>query len=250
MKSPGPDKFALPPPLTLSAAAATSAGRVRPTNEDRHLVAPDHGCFAIADGIGGLPYGERASECAIRCLARELGRLDSQTACPLDQVVATCHQAVRQLGAVLSPHTDIGTTFTALRIHQTVATVAHVGDSAAFLHPGRTQPIHRLTTDHTVPAPTISIPGITTNTFAAPTRLDRYLGQATRPECDLVSVPVASGDRLILCSDGVTRALAADELATLSQAQSSPAALARALVHIADLRGGLDNATAVVIDLF
>lgn len=232
----------------LAAAAATSIGKVRTTNEDRHLLDTDHACFAIADGIGGLPYGERASECAVRSLSRELAQT---TATPrsMADLIACCHEAVRRLGSVLSPRTGIGTTFTVLRFDHSFAHLAHVGDSVAYFHPGRTQALRRLTNDHTVALPPITIAGHAANSFTPPPRLDRYLGQATPPTCDLIRQAATTHDRFILCSDGVTRAIDDTELAALSAAQSSPATLARALVHIADLRGGLDNATCVIIDI-
>lgn len=233
---------------SLLAAAATSVGRVRTTNEDRYFIDSDHACFAIADGIGGLPYGERASECAVRSLARELAQNPPEPL-PLATLVASCHAAVRRLGSVISPRTGIGTTFTVLRFDTTRAHIAHIGDSIAYHHPGRSQPLLRLTIEHTIPLPPVAIAGRTDNPFIPPPRLDRYLGQNTPPSCDLHRLPALAGDRFILCSDGVTRAIDDAELAALSSAQPSPAFLARALVHIADLRGGLDNATCVVIDV-
>lgn len=234
----------------LAVAAATSIGRVRATNEDRHLLDSDHACFAIADGVGGLPYGERASECAVRTLTRELAQ-KTPTDAPRDltALVGACHEAVRRLGCVLSPRTGIGTTLTILRFTGSTAHLGHVGDSVAYVHPGREQSLRRLTTDHSVAPPAVLISGQPSPTFIAPPRLDRYLGQATPPVCDILRLPAASRDRFILCSDGVTRAMDEAELAALSSAQAAPENLARALVHIADLRGGLDNATCLVIDL-
>jgi protein phosphatase len=233
---------------SLLASAATSIGRVRTTNEDRYLIDSDHACFAIADGIGGLPYGERASECAVRSLARELAQ-NPQTPRNLAPLIASCHEAVRRLGSVLSPRTGIGTTFTVLRFDATHAHIAHIGDSIAYHHPGRTRALRRLTIEHVVALPPVALSGQTDKPFIPPPRLDRYLGQATPPVCDLARLPALPGDRFILSSDGVTRAIDDAELAALSSAQPSASSLARALVHIADLRGGLDNATCVVIDI-
>ncbi len=247
--------MSLPPPDSipaLSAASATSIGQVRTINEDRYLIDPAHGWFAIADGIGGLPFGERASECAIRHLAREIAQPDSDTR-NLSAIVSACHQAVRQLGAFLAPRTGIGTTLTILRFSTHTsplsALMAHIGDSVAYLHPGRIHPLVRLSTDHSVEVPPVHILGFDARTFQAPPRLDRYVGQATPPDCDICRIPISPNDRLILCSDGVTRALDETEITALSSAQPSAAELARALVHIADIRGGLDNATALVIDV-
>lgn len=236
------------PRLTLAAAAATSVGCVRHNNEDRHLIDAARGWFAVADGVGGLPYGERASECAIRCLVQELSRDPEASILPLDRIAEACHQAVRQLGSMLSPRTGIGTTLTFLRITSDEAELAHIGDSIGYLHPARAKSIRRLTTDHTVPVPGVVIAGHVSENFVPPPRLDRYLGQSASPECDLMCFPLVSGDRLILCSDGLTRALDETDLADLSRAQSSPSALAQALVRVADIRGGIDNSTVIIID--
>lgn len=235
------------PPL-LAAAAATSIGKVRSQNEDRYLLDSEHACFAIADGIGGLPYGERASECAVRSLAREIVQNPSEPR-PLVPFVSACHEAVRRLGAVLSPRLGIGTTFTILSFEAAQVQVAHIGDSTAFYHPGRTQTLRRLTTEHTVALAPVTLFGQSDPTFTPPARLDRYLGQTIPPACDFLRLPTAPTDRFILCSDGITRAIDDAELSALSSAQASPVALARALVHIADLRGGFDNATCIVVDL-
>ena len=235
--------------LTLAAAAATSVGCVRTNNEDRHLIDAARGWFAVADGVGGLPFGERASDCAIRSLVHELSRDPDATILPLDRIAEACHHAVRQLGSMLSPRIGIGTTLTFLRITAEGGELAHIGDSIGYLHPGRRNSIKRLTTDHTVPVSSVLINGPVPERFIPPPRLDRYLGQSTSPACDLICFPLAPGDRLILCSDGLTRALDEADLADLSRAQPSPSALAQALVRVADIRGGQDNSTVVIIDV-
>ncbi len=232
----------------IQAAAATTIGRVRANNEDRHLVDCEHGWFAVADGIGGLPYGERASECAVRSLAREATRHGAESR-PMREIMAGCHQAVRQLGAIVTPRTGIGTTLTFIRFTQSRCEIGHIGDSSAFHHPARSRALVRLTTDHTLPVKPIAIAGFTASPFVPPPRLDRYLGQATPPLCDVHSLDLAPGDRIILCSDGLTRALDDLDLAALSNAQPTPAALAQALIRVADLRGGQDNSTVVIVDL-
>ncbi len=240
---------ATPRRLSLTAAAATSIGLVRQTNEDRHLLDASRGWFAVADGVGGLPYGERASECAIRHLVRELEADSLRAPRPLADIVECCHHAVRQLGTQLCPRTGIGTTFTALRLTPEGGELAHIGDSIGFLHPGRNRPLLRLTIDHTVPAPAVFINGLDAPPFTPPPRLVRYLGQPASPVCDVRSLALAPGDRIILCSDGLTRALDDLDLAALSSAQPTPAALAQALIRVADLRGGQDNSTVVIVDL-
>jgi serine/threonine protein phosphatase PrpC len=236
--------------VQTSAGAATTVGRMRATNEDRYLLDVPRGLFAIADGIGGLPYGERASECAIRSLIRQ-ATPPADPGRPLAELVAACHDAVGQLGRVIHRHMGIGTTLTLLRIGPGCCEIAHVGDSAAFIQRGRAGEVVRLTTEHTSPAPAVVVVGLAPAAgFLPPATLERYLGQSAPLSCETHRVAVSPGDRIILCSDGVICALDPADLAALSVAQPSPLGFAQALIHVANVRGGRDNATAIVIDFF
>jgi protein phosphatase len=231
-----------------TAGAATTVGRMRATNEDRYLLDVARGLFAIADGIGGLPYGERASECAIRSLIRQ-ATPPADPDRPLDELVAACHDAVGQLGRVLHRRMGIGTTLTLLRALPGYCEIAHVGDSAAFIQRGRTGEVVRLTTEHTSPAPSVVVAGQAPDAaFLPPATLDRYLGQSAPLSCETHHVAVSPGDRIILCSDGITRALDTADLAVLSAVQPNSLGFAQTLIHVANVRGGRDNATAIVID--
>ena len=237
------------PKQLAKAGSATTVGCVRATNEDHHLVDTANGWFAIADGIGGLPYGERASECAIRQLVREIARPGSEERNVTD-TVRSCHDAVRKLGKVISPTMGIGTTLTAVHlVSPDSARLAHVGDSVAYRHSISTNSLRQLTTDHTSAVPRVKTIGGGGADFQPPPSLDRYLGQAEPPECDSQVVRFRPGDRLILCSDGITKVIDEAEITAVSVAQPNPTALAEALVHIADLRGGFDNSTVIVMDI-
>ena len=231
-----------------SAGAATTVGRMRATNEDRYLLDVTNGLFAIADGIGGLPYGERASECAIRSLIRQATPPTAPSR-PLEELVSACHEAVGQLGRLLHRRMGIGTTLTLMRTLPGYCEIAHVGDSAAFIQCRRLGEVVRLTTEHTSPAPAVVVGGLAQHAgYLPPSTLDRYLGQTAPLYCETHRVAVSPGDRIILCSDGITHALDTADLAALSAAQPSPLGFAQTLVHVANVRGGRDNATAIVID--
>ncbi len=234
------------------AASATSIGLKRQTNEDRFLIDGPRNWYAIADGIGGLAYGERASECAIRQLAREIDASSSLKP-KFSDMVTSCHLAVRQLGMFLSPKVGIGTTLTFLHIVQEefekAAYVAHVGDSIAYLYSSKTGLLSKISRDHTSESNSVLVKDFNNELFKSAPKLDRYLGQQFPPDCDIYRFPVNSGDRLILCTDGVTRALDETEITSISVSQPITKEFAKALVYIADIRGGHDNATAIVIDI-
>lgn len=235
----------------LVAACATKTGRRCLINEDRHLVDTTKGWFSIAGSVCGLPYGERASECTIRHLTREIARPESNRR-ELSDIVSSCHEAVRKLGEFLSPPTGIGSSLILLRFTTEIFpysfSVAHVGDNAAYLHPARIHPLMRLSSDHTTEIQPASNTGETSGNIKAKPSLERYLGQSSNPDCEIRIAQVDPNDRIILCSDGVTRALDESEISDLSAGQPSATELARALVQITDIRGGRHNATAIVID--
>ncbi len=235
---------ALGKPLVIG--SATAIGRRSLINEDRHLIDPKKGWFAIASSVPDLPHGELASECAFRHLMREIARPDSDKR-ELSDIIYACHNAVRQLGAFLAPSTGIGANLTLFRFtpQSTPPSVmmAHVGGNVAYRHPASLHPFERISSDHNMNSSPENIASQTQPHFY------RYLGYTSPPDCEIRLIPLDSEDRFILCSRGVTRALDDTEIADLSSAKPSAPELARAIIEIADIRGGRANATALVIDI-
>lgn len=205
-----------------------------------------HGRFAVADGVGGLPHGGEAAQCAIDMIAGETPANDAA----LTALVQRANGAVRDLGAHLSPETGIGTTLTAGWIRDGALHVGHVGDSRCY--GWRAGTLHCLTEDHSMEnevrrrrerGEQISL------TMAQRNILTRCLGQPTPPVVDCCVRPLVAGDRYLFCTDGVSRLVTAGELGeTLGRAGEPAEALAE-LIQLALRRGGPDNATAVAVFL-
>jgi PPM family protein phosphatase len=249
----------------IVAAGSTDVGRVRDHNEDAHLVAADDGIFIVCDGMGGHAAGEVASAIGVR-ITREhwqgpvvqgaaaawvsSGTLDARRAflTAVRAGVMAAHRAICDQAAADSGKHGMGTTFTGVYVAGGDAVVAHAGDSRAYLVRGGIA--MQLTEDHTLLARLLAsgIPiaeggnaarwkGVITNAlgFGDDTKVVTFL------------VPLSDGDRLLLCSDGVSEYIGEAEVGTVLSSQPSPARAAQRLVDLALERGGEDNATALVI---
>jgi serine/threonine protein phosphatase PrpC len=210
--------------------AATDVGLVREANEDALLVLPESGVVAVADGLGGHAAGEVASGLAVEALR---GSLAEAQAVPEDEVpavltdaVQAAHRAVVDDAARDRSRRGMGTTLVVAHVRPGRLWVAHVGDSRAYL-------LHRdglapLTRDH-------GAGGMLTQALG--------LGDVA---ADVVEVEPASGDRLLLCTDGLTGITEEDEIARLL-AEGPPQEACDALVQAALRGGGHDNVTVVVV---
>lgn len=228
-------------------AGATTVGQVRSTNEDRFLVDNQHQCFAVADGIGGLPFGERASDSAVRALAREI---KSNPKIEAEALMLLCHKNVKHLGRVISRKMGIGTTLTFIRLQRGWAELGHVGDCAAFLLNKEKASIRKLTTNHVASGPKVNIANAPQYVnFQPQDHLERYLGQAEPLAVDVIRFQPVPGDSILICSDGLLRKIDEPELVALLKVQPEPFQFARVLTEIANIRGGQDNTTTVVVSI-
>ena len=257
------------------AAVATHVGRVRQANEDSHLIDTENQVFIVADGMGGHAAGEVASATAVRRVHA------AWTAISMRRHVAAysghgdadarraLFRAVRE--GVMNAHFDIveqatrddekrgmGTTFTGFLLAGGDAVFAHAGDSRAYLV--RDGIAIQLSEDHTVLARLRAAgveeepPDEEGHDGAAAASRHRWRGVLTNAlgigdvtRVATFAVPLASGDRFLLCSDGVYEYLAEPEIGQALTEAASPALAANRLVELALERGGADNATAVVV---
>jgi PPM family protein phosphatase len=272
--------------LHLSVDGATDRGLQRDLNEDRLYYKVVQSCdeaplalLVVADGMGGQLAGEMASEWAIQTLRRELSvlfrpqdpsltrRLDAEDLAAVgsgstvrlqetDMARLLLHAVERANQVVLGygrryPEDagDLGTTLTLAVIEGDRATLAHVGDSRAYLW--REGTLRQLTEDHSVPGALLRQGKISpAEVYDHPHRnlLYRSLGLKPGIEVDIIpGVALQPGDRLLLCSDGLWDMVSPEErLAALFAPAGSPAALCRRMIEAANQAGGEDNITAVL----
>jgi PPM family protein phosphatase len=228
-------------------AVVTDTGRRRLGNEDANVFKPPF--FAIADGMGGARAGEIAAGLAAATL--EEGAPESA-----DGIVALIEEANRRVWerSVQDPETaGMGTTLTAALVDAEAGTIVigHVGDSRAYLY--RDGELEQLTTDHSLVVELVES-GILTPEEAErhPQRsaITRAVGTEPTVEVDAFTVDAKPGDLYLICSDGLTDMLAAEEVEdVIESAEADPSRAAEALVAAANARGGEDNITVVLFEM-
>lgn len=241
------------PDLVSTAAGRSEVGRVREVNEDRVLLLRDAGggaaLYAVADGLGGHADGGVASTLAVETLGAQVRALLASRALPRDALVEAVRRANAAIyaGAQHSDRAHMATTCTALLVHRGEAIVAHVGDSRAILLRG--QEVRQLTTDHSLAGELVRRGGL------APADVERHaqhvltraLGIAPDVEIDTAVERLRPHDVLVLTTDGLHNAVPSEEIALVVRAAQGLEEACGTLVGLANARGGLDNASAVVI---
>ena len=224
----------------------TDVGCVRDHNEDSLIVAPP--LFAVADGMGGHAAGEVASEIAITVLSEKAPRTPDASA--LGRAVEDANRAVILAASEKRGRAGMGTTMTAAILQKDRLVVAQVGDSRAYLlHQGKLQ---QLTRDHSLMADMIEAGRLTpeeARTHPNRTVITRALGSDTRMVPDLYEITVETGDRLLLCSDGLSSMLEDAAIESVLSRTRDPQRCASVLVNEAIAAGGYDNITVIVADV-
>ena len=224
----------------------TEVGHVREHNEDSLTVLPP--LFAVADGMGGHEAGEVASEITINTL-NDLAP-ESADAEALARAVVAANLNVIKAPSQGIGREGMGTTLTAAILEKERLIIAQVGESRAYLlHNGSLQQITR---DHSLMADMIEAGQLTeAEARVHPNRsvITRAIGSDPHMQPDLYELNVETGDRLLLCSDGVCGMIEDSEIASIMRQAPSAQACADQLVEAALHAGGFDNATAVVVDV-
>jgi protein phosphatase len=232
--------------LRLQVGAATDVGQVRDHNEDSYLVDDDLGLIAVADGMGGHRGGEVASAAALEAL-----RVAFVAGAPIDDAVVVANEAVHEQSVADPNLRGMGTTLTAGSFDDEGHVVlGHVGDSRAYL--ARNGSFDRVSTDHSLVEELIQAGDLTPEQAKVDPRrsqITRAVGLEQGVLVDVIELDLSPGDRLLLCSDGLTDMLSEDEIATVLSDEADPAAAATRLVDDANAAGGVDNITVIVIDV-
>src|SRR3954447_13149084 len=230
--------------MRIVSGASTDTGQVRDGNEDSYLVDRRLDLFAVADGMGGHRAGEIASATALDGL-----RLAVDEGSAVADAVGRANTAVWDKAAGDTDLAGMGTTLTAAIFDGGTLTIAHVGDSRAYLL--RDDRLERLTTDHSLVEELIRDGKLTEEQAAVhPQRsiITRALGVDSSVEVDVYSLVLQGGDRVIICSDGLTSMVRAAGITEILREEPDPTAAANALVDAANAAGGEDNITVVVLD--
>ena len=271
------------PALAVKAFGITDKGLVRPSNEDQFLSAEltktmriwqtslpeskaqfglDRGhLFLVADGMGGHLAGEQASALAVVAIEQftlntfkwffDTNGTDAQKV--LTQFQAALRQADARIVEESTEHPELrgmGTTLTMAFQLDAQLCVVHVGDSRAYLY-GDDGELHQLTHDHTLMAEMVQRGEIRPEEVAGH-RLRHVItnvvgGNEAGVQVEAHALDVTAGDRLLLCSDGLTEMVPDDAIAAILDVESDPEAACTKLVALANEGGGRDNITVLIV---
>ncbi len=248
--------------MRMKSGGISDVGRVRSNNEDCYRIVPDLGLLVLSDGMGGEAHGEIASALAVETVVKHCMEGENNPALPVfgetqagwsartKRLSSAVHLANKKIFESAAQHPEqsgMGATLTAVWVQENSLSLAHVGDSRAYIL--RTGALQQLTSDHSLVAEQVRR-GILTTAQAEESEMQsvllRALGANPDVEVDAEEQPLFPRDTLLLCSDGLTRMVMEPEIAGALQSEPDPVKAAERLVALANERGGADNITVIV----
>ena len=237
------------PVPSLRWGATSHPGRRRPANEDAFHA--ERGVYFVADGMGGHDAGAQASATAVAVLC-SLGREGDASEAQLHDALSDAHRAVSRIAT--RPGRHAGTTVTGAVVVRRDGVpcwlVANVGDSRTYRF--AQGELSQVTTDHSLVQELVAAGEVSpeeARTYARRNVITRALGGVVEPELDCWYLPIVPGERLMICTDGLTEEVAPEAIARVLREQPHPQLAADQLVNYALLAGGRDNVTVLVVDV-
>lgn len=243
-------------------AAKSDPGVCRETNEDSFCLAEGLSLYMVADGMGGHAAGEVASRMAVEMICGHIERARFVREPFSGKYREELHDATNRLASAVRLANEaifraslenpawhgMGTTLAAIRGAGDRVGIVHVGDSRVYLI--RKGGHEQITDDHTLVSEQMR-EGLLSAEEAERSPMKNYLtralGQREMVDVDLREVTVRSGDRLLICTDGLTNMVPEDVLLATVRSTSSPRVACRRLVEMANRLGGKDNITVVMM---
>ena len=225
--------------------AGSDVGRVRSGNEDSYLV--QEPLFVVADGMGGHVAGDVASRLAVKTIGESLNDGITEPE-QLADAVKGANSAIWEQAHSDPTLQGMGTTCTLVFIRNDEIHIAHVGDSRAYLL--RDGKLHQITEDHTLVGRMVREGRLRPEQAEHhPQRsiITRALGVDGHVDVDLSSLAIREGDRVLICSDGLTSMVDGDTIESVVAGTDDPQAAVDRLIDHANQAGGEDNITAVIL---
>jgi len=234
----------------ITAAGLTDPGCVRDHNEDSFLIDIPRNLFLVADGMGGYRNGAVASRAACELFSMEFNPRCDHFGEHLSNLTLQVNRAIFAQGTARGEETRMGTTFLAAAITGSTLHLCHLGDVRAYRL--RAGVLHQLSRDHSTVADMVALGLLSPEeALVHPMRhlVNRCLGLEVdvSPECR--EEAIKTGDRLLLCSDGLWNEVPDPEIETLTGQAKPLDAIVSELVARARERGGHDNITALLVEL-
>lgn len=251
----------------VSSVAVTHTGLRREGNEDAFRERPDLGLYVVADGMGGHEAGEVASRLTVQVIESFIDDtknadvnqtwpfpFDTNRSLAANRLIAAFRLANKRVASAIADNPTLkgmATTAVAILLRPAgMAQVAHVGDSRVYLR--REGELRQLTADHSWVGEQVRA-GVLSDDDAQrhPWRnvVTRAISGGDDPEVDVVEVPLLPGDRMLVCSDGLSSVVSPVRLAQLMNATNDLPSCADALIEAANDAGGPDNITVILVEI-
>jgi protein phosphatase len=243
--------------MIIHGVGQSDVGRTRQNNEDALFVDNELALYIVADGMGGHKGGEVASRLAIETIAGALSGdaiAEARSGVGLDtaiaQAIRAANTAIRERASSDPELSNMGCALSMVLFVDDSAIVGHVGDTRLYLR--RDGVVDQLTQDHTFVGELVragTVPASEMHRHPHAHVLTRALGSTSKLDVDTLVADVQPGDRLLLCSDGLTAYV--EDLSALDTALSVEdyRSIPESLIQQANSAGGKDNVTVVVVDV-
>lgn len=239
--------------ITFECYGISDTGLVRANNEDAFAILLDERCFIIADGMGGHLAGEVAANETVSYLSnaiQALPKIDSvdKLQQSVNQLIKKTNEYIHSLSIKNDKWHGMGTTLCLALLHNEKLICAHVGDSRIYRI--RNNKIERLTQDHSLKDELIAKGEFDESlTFLYKNVITRAIGTHPNVLPEIKTLDTLPGDVYLLCTDGLTDAIADNEILSIVLSSPSINEAAESLVNEANLAGGNDNITVVIFKI-
>ena len=250
----------MPSGFEVTTSANTHAGRHRPNNQDyvaffepgnlEELLSSGR-LYIVADGVGGASQGERASKYAAEKVLVEYYHFpEVESGERLQRIMRQAGNEIYNYAAQSIDSSRMATTIVAAVVTEKTLILANVGDSRGYII--RDGAVHQITTDHTELNEMIKDGRLTEEEARRTTgknRVTRSLGGELNVQVDIFGdIPLKEGDKILLCSDGLTKHTSNDNLVELTK-EGTPQMITKRLIDYANQKGGVDNISVIIVSI-
>lgn len=240
---------AAPFAYSLRYAGITDQGLRRSSNQDELILAPEQALFGVSDGMGGLAFGDIAARYVSQALPILVGNAEGE------ELAEGLRGAVNTLSDALYENQNTqgvrcGATVAAVKLSGEQAYFLWLGDSRGYLLPKYKKTLRPMTKDMNLAGLLVEAGELTpeeAKNSPLSSKLTAFVGMTAPAETAVNAVKVRSGDRLLLCSDGLYSMLEEREIVRILRSSRNPEKVCRRLVDAANAAGGRDNISAVYI---
>ncbi|MGV3522648.1 MAG: Stp1/IreP family PP2C-type Ser/Thr phosphatase [Candidatus Sericytochromatia bacterium] len=247
----------------MRAAGLTDIGKVRSINQDSYQLLEDRNIYIVADGMGGHAAGDQASRIAVKTITEILSAYDfstealspeedAESGMSIEELIRYALQEANEqilLASLSNQHLQgMGTTAIVSVAHRGSLYVGHIGDSRTYLIRG--QHLSQITEDHSVVQQLVKAGAISeeeAQVHPYKNVITRCLGMQANVEPDTLELVLQAGDRVLMCSDGLSNMVSNQMMEQLVNEHAEPQQACDKLVALANQNGGTDNITVVLL---